>query len=65
MAEYKQTLRDRMHESAGMKARLKDNQHASPVKKINCDAEKYDLNKIREYQCGTKGYPSEALKDWI
>jgi len=42
---------------------LKDNTQASPVRPIKTDSEKYDMGKIKNYSCGSKGYPSQATKD--
>lgn len=39
---------------------LKDNTQASEVKHVNTNSEQYDLNRVRPYSCGSKGYPSEA-----
>lgn len=41
---------------------LKDNTHASSVKAINTMSEKYDMGKMQEYSCGSKGYPKEAAQ---
>ena len=37
-----------------------DNQQSFEVRKINTNSEQYDLNRIRPYSDGSKGYPSEA-----
>lgn len=46
-----------------MKNNLKDNAHASGVKSIPTNSEKYDMGKIQPYSCGTKGYPSQAMQE--
>ncbi|HUU88159.1 MAG TPA: hypothetical protein VMX17_10455 [Candidatus Glassbacteria bacterium] len=59
------------YESMGMKNKarmskgeksfnLQDNAQASTVKNVPSDAEKYDMNRMRYYSAGSKGYPSEA-----
>lgn len=39
---------------------LRDNVQAGEVKYINTNSEQYDLNRIRPYECGSRGYPAEA-----
>jgi len=63
-----QSYKDRRDESRGMKGRggsvfnLKDGTQASEVKMVPTDSEKYDMGRVREYSCGSKGYPAEAWK---
>ena len=37
-----------------------DNQQAWETRSINTNSEQYDLNRIRPYTDGSKGYPAEA-----
>jgi hypothetical protein len=64
----KQGYGDRMDESSGMRKskdrggvfNLKDNTHASTVKYISTNSEKYDMGRIQYESIGSKGYPAEA-----
>jgi len=74
--DFKQSYKDRRDESRGMRRKdsrgtdrresrgstfdLRDNTQASEVKKVPTDSEKYDMGRIEEYSCGSKGYPAEA-----
>lgn len=63
-----QTYSARRDESMGMKEsrmdskmfNVKDNQQAWEVRKINTNSEQYDLDRIKPYSNGSKGYPEEA-----
>ena len=69
----KQSYKDRRDESRGMKDYdrmskgekgvfgLRDNTHDGEVKKVPTDSEQYDMNRVRYYSVGTKGYPAEAM----
>lgn len=46
--------------SKGGTFNVPDNQQAWEVRKINTNSEQYDLNRIRPYSDGSKGYPAEA-----
>lgn len=37
-----------------------DNQQSGEVRKINTNSEQYDLDRIKPYSDGSKGYPAEA-----
>jgi len=37
-----------------------DNQQAWEVKTVNTNSEQYDLDRIKPYSDGSKGYPAEA-----
>jgi hypothetical protein len=37
-----------------------DNQQAWEVRKVNTNSEQYDLDRIKPYNDGSKGYPAEA-----
>ena len=63
-----QSYKDRRDESRGTRRKeskrgvfnLKDNTQASEVKQVSTNSEKYDMGRIKEYSCGSKGYPAEA-----
>jgi len=40
---------------------LKDNTQASGVRKINTNAEQYDIGRINKLKSNSQGYPSEAF----
>lgn len=67
--DFKQSYKDRRDESMGMrrdrsgssgKFNVKDNTQEGTVHKINTNSEQYDLDRIKKYSCGSKGYPAEA-----
>lgn len=67
--DYKQSYKDRRDESRGMsrsmsdkggKFNVPDNEQSFQVRKIPTDSEQYDMNRIRPYSDGSKGYPAEA-----
>lgn len=67
--DMKQSYKDRRDESRGMRREragssgkfdLKDNAQAATVKTVNTNSEQYDLDRIKKYSCGSKGYPTEA-----
>lgn len=39
---------------------VKDNTQSGEVRHINTNSEQYDLNRIKPYSDGSKGYPAEA-----
>lgn len=63
-----QSYKSRRDESRGMRAskdrggsfNLKDNTQAGIVKNVSTNSEQYDMNRIKNYSSGSKGYPSEA-----
>ena len=60
-----QSYKDRRDESRGARKSgsmfsVQDNQQAGEVKHVNTNSEQYDMNRIRPYAVGSKGYPSEA-----
>lgn len=66
-----QSYKDRRDESRGMKKpmksesrsgsfNLRDGAQEGDVRDINTNSEQYDINRVRPYSCGSKGYPSEA-----
>lgn len=67
-----QSYKSRRDESRGMKKsmksesrggkgfNLKDGAQEGDVRMVNTNSEQYDMNRIREYKCGSKGYPAEA-----
>jgi hypothetical protein len=63
-AEHAMSRRDKERgERSGMSYRtfdVKDNQQAWEVRPINTNSEQYDLDRIRPYSDGSKGYPAEA-----
>jgi len=64
----KQSYGDRRDESMGMKDYKKssggfsvqDNQQSGVVHSISTNSEQYDLNRIKSYKQGSRGYPNEA-----
>lgn len=66
----KQSYESRRDESRGMRKSMKressmfgveDNRKAGEVRYISTNGEKYDLDRIKKYECGSKGYPREAF----
>jgi len=67
-----QSYKDRRDESRGMSKgdykegkgsmsfNIPDNRQSGEVRKISTNSEQYDLNRIKPYKGGSKGYPSEA-----
>lgn len=63
-----QSYKARRDESRGMRRskdrggafNLKDGAQASEVKNVPTNSEQYDMGRIQEYSCGSKGYPAEA-----
>lgn len=68
MAKYRQSANDRLDESRGDSRRgreqavfnIPDNRQAGEVRYVNTNSQQYDLNRIRPYECGSRGYPAEA-----
>lgn len=66
--DFKQSMKDRRDESradrSGMKSGGKfdvpDNKQAWEVRSLNTNSEQYDLDRIKPYNNGSKGYPAEA-----
>lgn len=63
----KQSYKSRRDESMGMKAKnygngfnLKDGSESGDVKNVPTNSEQYDMERVKPYQCGSKGYPKEA-----
>lgn len=44
---------------------LKDNVQEGDVRSISSDSERSDLGRIKPYNPGSKGYPSQALNNFI
>ena len=60
-----QSYMDRRDESRGSSKKgsmfsVQDNQQSGEVRKVNTNSEQYDLNRIKPYKAGPKGYSSEA-----
>ena len=68
MADYKaereMSKRDKSRgDRSGMASKtfdVPDNVQSGEVRKINTNSEQYDLDRIKPYSDGSKGYPAEA-----